>query len=441
MKALIVTLLTTGLLQFANLASGMLAAHLLMPAGRGELAAAILWPTTIAYLVLFGLHDSALYHAAGKRETPKDLFGASLVLGVIATVIGMAAGYFIVIPLAYSGNLAPVAPIAVFLLLLIPCNVLGSIFQEMLRGHQWLGVWNALRVLLAVGYVLFITIFYALGKADVQSFAIAYLLSQAPPLIIALAIGIRAGWGQWKAPGATIKRVAIYGGKIHSSNVVTMINSRIDQLLIAATLAPSALGLYVAATTLSQITATLSNSISLVAYPRACAVPTNEERARIIGVYLRATAALMISSTLVLWIAAPLLLHILFGQSFIEAAPIVRILVLGVIPFALKDFFVLAFKAFDKALSISEAETVALVLNAGLLWLLVRPFGLTGAAASFVIMRWLSFFYFGWLVKRDLKLKLTELFKPTRADLELALSVMTRIRHFLERYKPARRVT
>jgi O-antigen/teichoic acid export membrane protein len=183
----------------------------------------------------------------------------------------------------------------------------------------------------------------------------------------------------------------------------------------------------VAAVTLSQVTATLSNSVSLVAYPRACAAPSDAERARVIGLYLRATTALMVSSTIVLWIAAPVLLRLLFGQAFGEASPVVRLLVLGVVPLALKDFFVLAFKAFDKALSLSESEIVALALNAGLLWLLVPPFGLMGAAASFVIMRWLSLGYLAWLVKRDLKIKLVPLFRPTREDIDLARKVVAKV--------------
>jgi len=73
MKALIITILTTGVLQLANLASGLLAARLLLPEGRGELAIAILWPTTLAYLLLFGLSDAVLYYSANRQGgRPQD---------------------------------------------------------------------------------------------------------------------------------------------------------------------------------------------------------------------------------------------------------------------------------------------------------------------------------------------------------------------------------
>src|SRR3954470_20467479 len=78
MKALVVTILTTGVLQLANLASGLLAARLLLPEGRGALAIAILWPTTLAYLLLFGLSDAVTYYSANRQERPERVFAAAL---------------------------------------------------------------------------------------------------------------------------------------------------------------------------------------------------------------------------------------------------------------------------------------------------------------------------------------------------------------------------
>src|SRR5215470_16531236 len=102
MKALIVTVLTTGVLQLANLASGLLAARLLLPEGRGALAIAILWPTTLAYLLLLGLSDAVTYYSANRQEDPRRVFGAALWLGLSLSALAMLAGHWIVVPLAYA---------------------------------------------------------------------------------------------------------------------------------------------------------------------------------------------------------------------------------------------------------------------------------------------------------------------------------------------------
>ena len=50
MKDVSVSFFTTGIVQVVNIATGLLAAWWLLPEGRGELAAIILWPGLIAEL-------------------------------------------------------------------------------------------------------------------------------------------------------------------------------------------------------------------------------------------------------------------------------------------------------------------------------------------------------------------------------------------------------
>src|SRR5581483_2939918 len=172
------------------------------------------------------------------------------------------------------------------LLLIIPFHILGMVFQEMLRGHHRMTAWNLLRVALGVGYVLLILAAIGFGGATVTGFGIAYLLSHAPPLGLALALCVAAGWGAWRPQGTTVRRLLRYGARIHLGSVVNMLNGRIDQMLVAGALSASAMGLYVVAVTLSQVTATLANSIAMVAWPRAAAAAA-ADRPPVIGRFLR----------------------------------------------------------------------------------------------------------------------------------------------------------
>src|SRR5205823_2347271 len=169
-----------------------------------------------------------------------------------------------------------------------------------------------------------------------------------------------------------------FGTKVHSGAVVNQLNARMDQMLVATALDEVALGLYGAALALSQATPTLANSIGLVAYPRACAEPDRSGRAEIIGVYLRLTVLLMLSSTVVLWMLAPWIVTLLYGDAFAPAVPVLRVLLLGVTPLAIREIFNTAFKAFERPLSTTKGEVATLVVNAGCLALLVPWFGLLG---------------------------------------------------------------
>ncbi|MBI3517688.1 MAG: oligosaccharide flippase family protein [Proteobacteria bacterium] len=417
MKALFITVLTTGVLQLANLASGLLAARLLLPEGRGALAVAILWPSTLAYLLLLGLSDAVLYYSANRQEPPERVFAAGLWLGLGAAALAMLAGWAVVVPLAYAGYSEETRGLAMLLLWLIPLHILGLVFQEMLRGHHRMGAWNGLRVALGVGYVAFILIALALGAVSVTGFGVAYLVSHVPPLVIALLVCIGAGWAGWRLALDTAKRMLHYGARIHVGSVISMLNGRIDQMLVAGALSAAAMGLYVVAVTVSQITATLANSVAMVAWPRAAAASA-ADRPAVIGRYLRLTLVLMIATTVVLYALAPWLIGLLFGSAFVEATPVVRILLLGALPIAIKEFFVLAFKAYDRPLALSKGELLTLAVNAGLLAALVPAFGLAGVATAYVVGRWIAVLYLARLMRRDLDLKLTPLLTPTRDDLD-----------------------
>ena len=417
MQALIITLLTTGVQQLANLASGLLAARLLLPDGRGALAVAILWPTTLAYLLLLGLNDAVLYYSANRAEPPRRVFAAALWLGLAASAVAMLAGWLVVIPLAYRDYPADTRALAGLLLLIIPLHILGMVFQEMLRGHHRMTAWNLLRIALAAGYVVLILAALGLGAADVTGFGIAYLLSHVPPLALALMLCLGAGWASARPDGATVRRLLRYGARIHLGNVVNMLNGRIDQLLVAGALSAAAMGLYVVAVTLSQVTATLANSIAMVAWPRAAAADA-AARPAVIGQFLRLTIVLMIGTTAMLFAIAPWVVTLLFGPAFADATPIVRILLLGALPIAMREFFVLAFKAYDRTLAISKGELATLALNAALLGILIPGFGLPGAAAAYVATRWVALLYLGWLMRRELGLALGALLTPTRDDLD-----------------------
>lgn len=436
MRAVVTTLLTTLLIQIGSLGSGMLAAHLLLPEGRGELAAAILWPSAIAYLTIFGLQDAMLYFSAQADSEDKSslrrIFASGLWIGLVLSGVAVAIGVWIVAPFAYADYRPEVRDLATVMMAIIPLHIFGLVFQEMLRGRMRLGVWNLLRVLLQLGYVALILLFLLFAPASVTGFGLAFLGSHLPPMLIAAGICVAAGWGGLRPSRAVLARMTLYGARLHASAVVSQLNQRLDLMLIAQLLAPASLGLYTVALTLAQVTATFANSVTMVAFPRACAAAPGLERAAVIGLYLRATMALSMLGTLALFALAPWVLRVLFGAGFVEATDVVRILLLGVAAISLKEFFILAFKADDRALPLAQAELVTLIANAALLALLVPmdgPFGgLIGAAVAFVAVRWLSAGYLGWLARRDLKLSMRQLFTPTRADGELVRDLLRQLR-------------
>jgi O-antigen/teichoic acid export membrane protein len=416
MKTLILTLLTTLLVQGGNFASGVLAARLLGPEGRGDLAAAQLWPTTLAYMLLLGLNDAALYFSATAKLKDRQVFATGLWSGLIVSAVAILICWFGVVPHVYPGN-KPELLQAVFLLLgLIPCHILGLIFQDMLRGKGMLGLWNLIRITLALGYPLAIAALWLLGERGLLAVAGAYLLAHLPTVIIPVVALVRRGWGGITPKPEAAKEMLAYGGRIYASGLIYQANSRIDQWLIQTYLPSAALGFYVVATSVSQIPVTLAYSVAQIAFPRACAESDPAARGAVVGLYLRLTLALMIAASGVLWLIAPLFLRLVFGAEYAEASDLVRWLILGILPLTIREFQALAFKAWNRTLALSINEGLTLALNAGLLLVLLPIYGLNGAAVSFVAVRWAQVLVLGALAWKHLHLSPATLFLPTAQD-------------------------
>jgi O-antigen/teichoic acid export membrane protein len=433
MRALLLTLLTTLLVQGGNLASGMLAAHFLGAQGRGELAAAQLWPTAMAYFLLFGLNDATLYFTASKRHPADQTFAVSFWSGLLASGLAVAVTVLLVVPLAYQDQAPGVGQLAVWLCAIIPLHIIGMIGQEALRGHGLMGLWNMQRVFLAAGYPLAILAASGLGYRSIEGLGMAYVAAHVLPCLVPLTVLLRRGWMAVAAPRPVIRDVLAYGLRIHVSGLINQINSRLDQMLIAHLLEPRLLGLYVVATSLAQVPATLANSVAMVAFPRACAAVEGDARRVLVGLYFRLTLLLVCAGSLVLGLAAPIFLRVMFGPDFVEAADITRILLVGGVLVTAREFLFLAFKAFDRMASLSASEALVLGVNAGVLMLAVPQYGLFGAALAYCAVRLVQVVFLAVMARRQLALGVRDLLLPTAADKAALLHIGSVLRGRLAR--------
>ena len=115
MKDVSVAFATTGVIQVVNIATGLLAAWFLLPEGRGELAAIVLWAGIIAELGNLGLHDALLYRSATRSASPRSLFAASMALIGILSIALIAVG-LVVVPMIFKNHSAEVQTIAIVFL-------------------------------------------------------------------------------------------------------------------------------------------------------------------------------------------------------------------------------------------------------------------------------------------------------------------------------------
>jgi O-antigen/teichoic acid export membrane protein len=433
---LVGALFTTGLIQLANLASGMLAAHILLPAGRGELAAALLWPTLVSYIGTLSLHDAALYLTAGRRVPAEQVFATGTALILAAAAVALLAGWTLVLPLAYGSENWTTRDAASLVLMIVPAQMICVFLLELLRGHLRLATWNVLRVLPGITYVAGILVMVGMGEGTVQGFACAFVASTWVTAGVTIGLILRESWARWRPSRAAAAALLSFALKVHAGYMVSQVNSRLDQILLIAWLDPAPLGFYVASMSLSLAVQMVGGSIVMVAVPRLAAVADPDERRVAFGRYFRLLVAFMVTGGLALFLLSPWIVPLLFGPAFLPVVRLIGVLLIGVVALSLRDLMLGGLKAFDSPLAPGVVEVAILALNVVALTVLVRAYGVTGAALGYAVVQCAALVLTTGLLRWRAGVTWRHLLIPTTEDVRQATAALGRLRELSRRGAP-----
>jgi O-antigen/teichoic acid export membrane protein len=424
MKDISVSVATTGLIQAANIATGLIAARLLLPEGRGELAVVMLWPGILAELGALGLYDALLYRSATAAAAPRRLFATMLWLGLAMALalIGIGA---IAIPLALTNDPVWLQDIAfAYMCAFLPVYFAALYIGAMFQGHLDMVTWNIVRVMVPLGYLLAILAMWVDGRAEVGGFATAYIIGHVLCILIGLALLAKRGWLGLVPDLSLARGLLTYGIKVHVGDVMGALRQRLDQALVALLLPNVDLGHYVVALTVANGPLILVFTIANVAFPKISQQTTHDGKLVVFGRYLRVCVGLSIIAALSLGILSYWLVPLLFGEPFRPSVPIAQDLMLGMVPYAARAMLGDALKAWDRSLAIGRAEIVGLVTAVVALAILLPSFGIIGAAWSLVATHVATAIAMAVSLRRQLGIAVLPLLRPTPDDWQLALSLV-----------------
>lgn len=427
MKDISLSFLTTILIQIVNIATGLLAARLLLPEGRGELAEIMLWPGLLMEFGILAMSDALLYRAATRAAAPKTLFATVIWIGVGLTALLTAAGY-LVIPYMMTNDSAAVRAVeSWYIAAYVPVYLFSLFVATMFQGHLDLVAWNVVRALVGLGYLGFIGVLHFAGRTDVESFAMAYVAGTLLSGFVGFAWLARKGWVGWRPDLATAKGLLGYGARLHVGEMVNSLRQRVDQMGVSLYLTASDMGHYVVALTVANGPMILVNTVAGVAFPKISQAPDPAEKLRIFGTYLRLAMALSVASAAGLSLLAPWLVPLIFGRAFEESAVLCQIMLLGLPFFAAKLMFIQALNAFDKSLAIGWAEAAGLVAAVASLAVLMPAIGIRGAAWALVIANVVALLAMAGMLKKRIGAPTLVLFRPTADDAAQVRRVLARV--------------
>jgi O-antigen/teichoic acid export membrane protein len=395
--------------------TGVASARLLGPQGRGELAAAILWPSALLMLGSMGLNQSIVFHTGRKLFPASEVWTASIFLAAIQSACVILAG-MVVLPLVLRSYPRAVQHSALALLLASPILLFSGCAGSLLQGRLRMALFNATRAATPLVYASALGLLILLRKPYLPYVVAAQIFGLVAGAGVTLGLLEKDGrprlaWNRLACAG-----VAKYGVKTQFENVNTYINQRADQLLLSLFVPPRELGLYVAAVTLSSVVAFFPQAMGIVTLANGSNLPPSEAKQTITQSFRLSFAWLFITCAAI-FVMAPWLVTFLFGSRFSGAVLACRILLPGTLFLGLRQVLYEGARALGKPAVPSYAEGVGTLVTIVGLYLLLPRFGFVGAAIASTFAYGTSLFFILLIFSRGLGMGLRRFLLATSGEL------------------------
>lgn len=365
--------------------NSMLLARWLGSTGRGELAAAFLWPTMLIYLCAFGLIPAVTYFTALPDSSPGTVTGSALSCAVWQGALALAVGY-ILIPLLLHRQSQQVIADSRLYLSVVPLQIAVQYVQGVLQGKLHFRFLNGLRAIVPGGYLLGTLMLHRADLLSVRNIVLLHMMLQLLVLLctiyVSRCLGFLAGL---RIDRGLVKKLLGYGGKVYSGEVTGTANLRLDQILMAALFPPRMLGLYVVAVSSSSIAEMFASAVRTVSSPRIAAIATSGERRTQLVSTLRKYLDISLPGTLLMALVLPFAIPLVFGREYGDAVVPAEILLVGSLLLGIRGVLTGGAQAFGDPWIGSKAEVYSLPVTLVLLLLLMPKIGILGAAIASVL--------------------------------------------------------
>ena len=408
--------ITDATIILSTMVSSLVGARALGPAGRGDLLVVMLWPPVVAMMVALGLPTAYRYWMAKEPERGSALFSNAVIYTVVVGVSAIALADLI-IPHVVGDR----SPAVMRLLRIYQVNIPAALFLNLLRGllegtrrFGWAGLARLMSFLIQGGGF---GLLWLLGHLTVASATYTLIFGQTASMLVGLFAVWRELRPRWEPSWQEFRISMQYALRDYPGTVADFTTLRLDQLMLGAMASNVAMGLYVVAVRLSEMTTLAADAISDALMPEVASAETTSKAEVLCTRSLRMAIYMHLLILPPLWLGAPYILRILFGESFVPATGAFRWLLVAAGVWSCGSIVISGLRGFGyPGISTVARFSAAVVTGISLATLLPR-LGITGAAIASLIgyAFMLAIALIGFVRKRQLRLW-TNCLRPQRRD-------------------------
>lgn len=382
-KAISQTFITNLAIQGCNVITGILTARLLQPAGRGELATIILWPSILAGIGIMGVNFSLARAAAADPGKENALARSALALGLVLAGATMLAGYFL-LPWLLPADKQHLLTLNRVYLLWLPLNFVTLNLLALDHGRMRWGRYNITRLSVVLPYLGFLLFFWLKGVSALTWFVFALLVSNFLAMLLRLVVqwhGIIRGRIHLALTFSVLKG----GLPFFLASLSTLLVMQMDKALVVSLLSTEMVGYYAAAFTFASAHSSLGGALGVTSFAASANEADSARQGQYLAQIFRQATLLYIGAGAGVALLAPLLIVPLFGVDFAPAVRPAAILALATSFLALANVLNEGLKGGGRVIPGILAQFLAAGLIALAAWLLVPRYGLAGLAWAAVI--------------------------------------------------------
>ena len=358
--------------------TGLLAARMLGPSGRGELTAIIVWPSALSALLTLGMNQALVYRSGKNPAGAAIIFGTSLRIGSVQALLTVAVGAVLVYFTArHLGAMAYHS--ALIYLFGVPFYIVGGYPANIFQGIGKLKVFNWLRFLPVGLYAVALLFLFTAHLGSVRTIIVVQVVAFIVAAGIALLALRRAVPPPFPFEREELRGISRFALRAYAANCTGFLNQRVDQLILSLLVPNAQLGYYVVAVTLTGGLIFLPTALASIAVSRATQ-QHEVSAAALVRRSLFLTAVVFSVVCVAFYLALPWLLVLLFGRAFGPSVTAARILMPGIFMLGMAQVLYSGANALGRPEVPSYGEGTGLAVTAIGLFLAVPRYGYIGAA-------------------------------------------------------------
>ncbi len=406
-KRLIAPLGADTLILVTNLVTGVIVARALGPSGRGELSAVLLISQIAAWSFSMGNTEAISYFQSRHPELASRLQSSWLAVTLPLTILAVAVTE-VMLPILFAAQSHQAITYGRLYLAVIPLILLQGNFSGSLLADEDFNFYNVTRfvmpALTAIAYV-------GLLAFDVFSVERALIANFVAIAVIVAMLGWRTlrEHPLVRPELALLKRSMSYGLKAHAGSIGSIVNARLDLIIIPAFLSAASVGLYSVATNVSSILPVLTGTVGLMLLPVAA---RRQGSARTVILTMQATMGIAFLIAVPLAVLAPFGLKLIYGGGFDNAAEPLRLLLPGSVAQAGVTVLWSGLLAADRPFLASAAIAPAAVVTIVSLIIFLPLYGINAAAIITTVVYIVEGIALAILYKRTLGIQWRHYLRP-----------------------------